>query len=619
MCGIAGHIGRNINYDHLSEILKSINHRGPDDRGIWQSNDCLVGLGHVRLSIRDLSSAGHQPMISNSGRFVIVYNGEIYNTRLLKERLSKYNLNYAGHSDTEILLHHIDKFGVRETINIIDGMYAFAVYDLSAKKTYIIRDKYGIKPLYYGVSKLNDVLFCSEMHHAFRQHFADKIDEKSLSIFLHHNYIPAPYTVYESIRKLEPGSLLIVDHDGKYNVNVKREFYWTPETSLNKLERFKFGPDIETASKVFGELLLESIRDRTVSDVPFGAFLSGGIDSSVVVSMLSRVAGENLNTFSVGFENSAFDESSYARALSDRFGTKHHALTLTSDKAFKIAEILPEVYSEPFADSSQIPMIAVSELASKYVKVVFSGDGADELFGGYHNYGTLYKYDRFLRKVPANICRFVSRSIEITQPLLKYSVFQKKTRRINAVSSLIELSADNISTSETREKFERTSASTYPFVSIFNSPVHNQMLTDTLFYMADDVLCKVDRASMRYSIEVRTPFLDDIRFFQFAWSLPDEIRFSEQKTKAVLKRYLENYMPAEFTNRPKKGFSIPLSDWMVGKFKPLIDHFLSKRIVERYSLLTSKQIDFMKNNIKDDYFAYKLWGVFVLHQWLESR
>jgi asparagine synthase (glutamine-hydrolysing) len=573
MCGFAGFLTNNTNLLPIAELIankmaKTIEHRGPNDSGVWIDNNSGVVLAHRRLSIVDLSPAGHQPMTSKSGRFILVFNGEIYNHLELRGELDAISSlgtaikdkDWKGYSDTETLLAGFEKWGIEVTLQKAVGMFAFSLWDKSEKLLTIARDRFGEKPLYYGFQK-NSFLFGSELK-ALKVHpdFANEIDRDALCLLMRYCYIPAPYSIYKGIKKLLPGTYLQlclgdVDNDNLQNPKA----YWRMEDVVAKGLANPFKGDESEAACDLETQLKQSIGLQMAADVPLGAFLSGGVDSSTIVALMQSQSSKKVKTFSIGFNEVGYNEADYAKAVAMHLGTEHTELYVSAASAIEVIPLMSKIYDEPFADSSQIPTFLISQLAKQHVTVSLSGDAGDELFCGYNRYllaDTWKKIDQipfFLRKTAGHLITTLS-------PTTWDHIFDKvgKIKKIPSnMGQKLEKLANRL------EKIDEVNSLYYSLVSEIDQPeqivirgtepetwltktginhIHSDakqhmMFLDTMTYLSDDILVKVDRAAMANSLETRVPFLDH-RVVELAWSLPMDMKIREGKTKWILREIL---------------------------------------------------------------------------------
>jgi asparagine synthase (glutamine-hydrolysing) len=591
MCGIAGFVlptrfRLSDPLRVLSDMTSALRHRGPDDEGHWFEPSLGVGFGHRRLSIIDLSKAGHQPMQSPSGRYRIVFNGEIYNhvqLRAAVEEDMSSPMTWRGHSDTESLLSAIDAWGPQRAFAQSVGMFAAAVLDCKTGTLTLVRDRMGEKPLYYGWCN-GAFLFASELK-ALRTfpEFSPPIDSDALGLYLAYSYVPAPWSIYQGIRKLEPGSLLTLRvSDSAKPDALSRTTYW----SLAEIMRSeKFSGSEEEAADEVERRLSRAIALQKVSDVPLGCFLSGGIDSSTVTALMQAQSNAPVRTFSVGFEEDAFNEAPYAAAVARHLGTDHTELMVSAADALEVIPRVPDVWDEPFSDSSQLPTMLIAALARSKVTVSLSGDGGDELFGGYPRYAL----SEALERVPAK--RFVAALLRVV-PL---AVLAKIGSLVPAtkISEPRLRSLERLLTSDTRlnryglmlaqisqpDELVRTASVSPTSLNAFEAPAASDDLSaisafDAVTYLPDDILVKLDRAAMSVSLETRLPLLDH-RVVEFAFQLPASHKRRNGKTKWPLRRILQRYVPTALTERPKQGFSVPLADWLRGPLRSWGDDLLT--------------------------------------------
>ncbi len=603
MCGIAGYLISSRKFfsqdSVIAAMLATLNHRGPDDNGIWHDNQAGVVLGHCRLSVLDLSPTGHQPMSSSCGRYIIVYNGEIYNHNALRMELEKKNQvpaqGWRGHSDTETLLECISTWGIHKTLQSVVGMFAFALWDKKDCTLTLARDRIGEKPLYLGWQ--NGVfLFASELK-TLRKHpaFEGKTDWNVANMFLHLGYIPAPFSIYKNIQKLLPGSYLRMcrKHVQQRTLPVA-ETYWSLSSAALNGEEKTFAGDIVDAGNELRRLLNQAVKQQSIADVPVGAFLSGGIDSSMIVALMQAETSSKVTTFSIGMPVAKMDETRHAAAVANHLGTNHVEHTILAEEALELIPRLPEIWDEPFADSSQIPTYLVSQIAKQQVTVALSGDGGDEFFLGYPQYAfyqQMWKFKR-LEHLPWNA--FFS-FLEPFQNIQAVSMFMYRGK------SLIEAWRQpnpKLLNRYWMSKFRKClnpSKINAVFQSGWDMPVmHDPAVTagvaDAASYLPDDILVKVDRASMAVSLETRAPFLDH-RIIEFALSLPVEFKLDRGIGKKVLRELLYEYVPRQIVDRPKMGFSIPISTWLRNELRPWAENllreiptdsnFFSKAVIEK--------------------------------------
>lgn len=648
MCGFfgffAGDVGDAENArGHLVRMANRIVHRGPDDAGYWCDVQRGIGLGHRRLSIIDLSPAGHQPMHSSGGRYVIAFNGEIYNHLDLRRELAlTADFAWRGHSDTETLLAGFDAWGVRQTVERCIGMFAFAVWDKASGVLTLARDRLGEKPLYYGWQEsgaTKTFLFGSELK-ALKAHpaFSAGIDRGALCLLLRHNAIPAPYSIYEGIAKLDPGCMLSVSLD---RPEPQISQYWSlPEVALAGVAKpFSGTPD--AAVDQLDELLKDAVRGQMMADVPLGAFLSGGIDSSAVVALMQAQSIQPVKTFTIGFNDAGYNEAVHAKAVARYLGTEHTELYVQPQQARDVIPLMPTLYCEPFSDSSQIPTFLVSQMARQHVTVSLSGDAGDELFAGYNRYQITERLWRRLEHIPRPIRSLLARGITSVSPAgwdrlaryipgaSGYRVFGDKLHKgagVLASGSVDELYLGLVSHQIRPESWvigghEPPTKLTglRPALDGLSS-VERMMVLDTISYLPDDILTKVDRASMGVSLESRVPFLDH-RVVEFAWKLPLGYKLCDGQTKWALRQVLYRYVPKELIERPKMGFGIPLDVWLRGPLREWAETLLDEARLKREGYfhpapIREKWIEHLSGSRN---WSHHLWDVLMFQAWLESQ
>jgi asparagine synthase (glutamine-hydrolysing) len=644
MCGIAGYWDTKGSCEHTLEILNrmgaALAHRGPDDSGTFHDVNAGIGLAFRRLSILDLSAEGHQPMISSSGRYVIIFNGEIYNFDEMRAQLGPHQ--WRGHSDTEVMLGAFERWGVEPAVQRFVGMFAFALWDRQDRRLHLVRDRVGIKPLYYGRAG-NAFVFASELK-AIWQHpgFNREIDRNSLALYMRHNYVPSPHCIYKGLHKLQPGCIVTLD-SSTAAPQIRR--YWSAKEIAQKGEESQLQVSDAEAVEQLHHLLLRAVRLRMISDVPLGAFLSGGVDSSTVVALMQTQSQRPVKTFTIGFHEEGYNEAIYAKRVAEHLGTDHTELYLTSQDSLDVIPLLPTMYDEPFSDSSQIPTYLVSKLARGSVAVSLSGDGGDELFGGYNRYALTKKFwnlvgplPRPMRKLAASVLRAappdrIDAAFRILLPLLPKSLhYGTPGNKAHKLADFLlldgpqavyyhalshsknpsEIVLDSSEPSTIRESIAELSA---------NMRIEDvMMLTDLLQYLPDDILTKVDRASMAVSLEARVPLLDH-RVVEFAWKLPPRLKFNKGDSKWILRQVLKKYVPRHLIERPKMGFGIPVDAWLRGPLRDWAETLLDERRLESEGYLHPGPIRKLWKAHLSGHGAwqYHLWDVLMFQSWLETN
>lgn len=651
MCGLAGILATTRNdlaAPILHQMSNTIFHRGPDSTGTWLDESQGIGLTHRRLSILDLSPAGNQPMASANGRYVIAFNGEIYNHLLLRKELEKSGWQHAwrGHSDTETLLAAFCVWGIEEAIKRCTGMFAFALWDKQKNTLTLGRDRIGEKPLYYGwLNKKNNpvFLFASELK-ALQEHpaFNANINRDALSLFMRYSYIPAPYSIYNGICKLMPGTLLTVSrHNSLPQVTV----YWSAvERALNGKRQVFSGTPEEAVGEL--ETVLKSvIKQQMISDAPLGAFLSGGIDSSTVVSLMQSQSGKPIKTFTIGFNEEGYNEAVHAKAVAKYLKTEHTELYITPDQAMEVIPRLPEIFCEPFADASQIPTHLVSLLARRHVAVALSGDAGDEFFSGYNRYiltNQLWKKISAIPKIgrkaiantftafsPKTLDTLLSPVREFLPASLKLANLGNKLHKSAAVlgsGNIDELYLNLVSHWNNPTDIVIGSKEP-PTLLKGNTPelanledIHRMMLLDCLTYLPDNVLVKVDRAAMSVSLESRAPFLDH-RIVELAWRMPLSLKLRDNTGKWLLRQVLYRYVPKELVERPKMGFSVPIDSWLRGPLKEWAESLLNESRLKTEGFLNPAPIreKWIEHLSGKRNWQYHLWNILMFQAWLEKQ
>ena len=622
----------------VSRMTLSLTHRGPDASGIWVNANSGIALGHRRLSIQDLSAAGAQPMTSADDRYVLIYNGEIYNFQKLSRELQSLGHRFRGNSDTEVLLTSVMQWGVDGALQRFQGMFALAIWDKLERTLVLARDRVGKKPVYYG--KCADTLIFGSELKALRAHpnFDNSIDRNALALFLQHSWVPAPRSIYRKIHKLPAGHWLQIDASGKQKLTC----YWSAADRAITGERKPFDGTLEEATDALDELLQDAVGSRMIADVSLGSLLSGGYDSTTVTALMQHLSDTPVQTFNIGFSDSRYDESSYARSISQHLGTDHYEHVVSAQEALDLVPRLPTIYDEPFADASQIPTHIVSQLARTKVTVALSGDGGDELFAGYGRYPRAFRDMARWARVPASLRPHTARLLtgcqqvgwKLLQPTETASSMPA-WRRIpsNLDKNTAALLAENELELFIRQRARIDNGADLVYGALqsgltlnnlaeaakLENPMQGMMLVDLCNYMVDDILVKVDRASMAVSLEARAPFLDN-RVVEFAWSLPLNMRYGEDGGKLILRQLLKRYVPGKLTDRPKKGFGVPVADWLRTPLRDWAEELLEPGRMEQDGLLKTKAIQqIWKQHLcgwKDH--SDLLWSTLMFQAWLRN-
>ena len=626
----------------VRNMVAAIRYRGPDDSGIWCDESVGIGLGHARLSILDVSPMGHQPMVSASGRYVISYNGEVYNFAELRSELEAVGQKLRGHSDTEVMLAAFEEWGVEKAVQRFVGMFAFALWDKHTRTLTLGRDRLGEKPLYYGWQG-QTFLFGSELkalkgHPAFRA----EVNRNVLALFLRHNYIPAPYSIYQDISKLPPGCLLTVSLSQR---NPRIMPFWSGKQAIQAGIARPFDESESAAVSALEALLKDAVGLQMVADVPLGAFLSGGVDSSTVVALMQAQSSRPVKTFTIGFHEEGYDEAKHAQLVARHLGTEHTELYVMPKEAMDVIPRLPALYDEPFSDSSQIPTFLVSELARKHVTVSLSGDGGDELFGGYNRYFWATNIWRRIGWAPQPIRAALAGVLTALPPSAWNGVFKAlacflpagwryanpgdklhKLAEILAVRTPEEIYLHLVSHWKTPAKMVH-GANEPP--TVLTDPgqwadlpdfEQRMMYLDQMTYLPDDILTKVDRAAMGVSLEARVPVLDH-RVVEFAWSLPLSMKIRQGQGKWLLRQVLYRHVPKELIERPKMGFGVPIDMWLRGPLKGWAEELLDEARLQREAYFDPRPIreKWAEHLTGRRNWSYYLWDVLMFQAWLEAN
>jgi asparagine synthase (glutamine-hydrolysing) len=647
MCGFTGFLG-GVAGDNLvlRRMADKLIHRGPDDEGYWFDSKEKVGLAHRRLSILDLSSAGHQPMSSEDDRYMIIFNGEIYNHLAIRGEINNLKgfrgVKWRGHSDTETLLAGIEAWGLEETLKKSIGMFALALWDKHKKSLNLARDRFGEKPLYYGWQGEGvdqTFLFGSDLK-ALKAHpvFSGEIDRGSLSLLLRHSYVPAPYSIYKGISKLEAGSILSISLKDQGPVITK--FWNAIDAALNQ-HSFPFAGSPSEAVDELELLAKSAVKQQMLSDVPLGAFLSGGIDSSTIVALMQSQSIQPVKTFTIGFNEKGFNEAVHAKAVAKHLGTDHTEMYVTPNQAMDVIPQIHSLFSEPFADSSQIPTFLVSQIAKQHVTVALSGDGGDELFCGYNRYELTARWWKKLSHIPSPIRAIFAQCIVGISPdnwdklgailpgSKKYQALGEKLHKgVNVLksSSLQDLYLGIVSQISNPidwviDGYEPPTKiiGNASFLSELNDS-EQMMLLDTVSYLQDDILSKVDRASMGVSLEGRVPFLDH-RIYEFAWTLPFDYKLRNGQTKWPLRQILYKYVPKELIDRPKMGFGVPIGHWLRGPLRDWAESLLAEDKLRREGYFHARIIrtKWEEHLSGSKNWESQLWTILMFQAWIENE
>ena len=646
MCGITGFISERkeirSHRTSLEAMVAAMLHRGPDSSGEWVSPESNVWLGHARLAIQDISPAGHQPMVSPSRNLVLTYNGEIYNHRAIRTELDSENPHqWRGTSDTETLLFAIERWGLNRTLLKMRGMFAFALYDQSNKTLTMVRDRFGEKPLYYGFQG-KDFLFASDLaalvvHPSFRH----EVDREALAQYFLYGYVPSPASIYKGIHKLLPGHYITLTLDNsRQTLQPTLTQYWSYAEELTKRQRHEQPRDAVTLVQ---DTLRSAVADQMISDVPIGTFLSGGLDSSVITALAQENSGQPINTYTIGSPSADLDESGFAREVARALGTRHTEFQVTDSEARDVVPLIGEIYSEPFADSSQIPTYIVSKMARGEVTVALTGDGGDEIFGGYNRYTRGLTTWRQTRQIPGFFRHGLRELLLSRAPEDWAQQFRSLSNNgarwgVSNLGNKIEKIGE-ILLADTLDSYYMTLTEKWPQSPIIDGPkgektpllfhlsadsklddARRLMLVDALTYLPDDILVKVDRASMASGLETRAPFLD-LQVAEIAATLNTTTLIKKKSGKSPLRQILKNYLPDSLINRPKLGFGIPLGHWLRGPLKTWVEALIDPAVLKTQGFLDPILIDEIWANHQAGMgnTEEQLWAVLVFQLWLEHN
>ena len=658
MCGIVGYVNfsnSSIFENELDHAIESLSHRGPNNKGkVFVKEKSNVGFGHTRLSIIDTTKAGNQPMRSFSGRHIIIFNGEIYNHKNLRNNIEKTHgfSNWLGSSDTETLINLIELEGIENALKMSLGMFSFVVYDRKLNQLHLARDRMGEKPLYFFLNP-KCLLFGSELKALMQfKAFDKKIFMPSLATYFRLNYIPTPYSIFENTFKCPQGQYISFDLDKLTVMNTISDFdtlasvagisvkkYWDLEDFIGHNKYHE--TDLDVATSNLEDILSKAVERQLISDVPLGAFLSGGIDSSLIVALMQKGSSKKIKTFTIGFEDKRYDESRYASSVAKHLGTEHESLILSQDETLKIVPKLTRIYDEPFADSSQIPTFLVSKLAKTKVTVSLSGDGGDELFGGYNRYFMAPNLWRKIGLLPFPLRKGFANLLQLAPSSLFHliesvSIKLNNSAPIQMVEKIQSLSA-KLSYVKSKEElfFSLISQYRYPheilnyqseLSTLANDKMiwgrnkisfqEKMMLTDIVTYLIDDILCKVDRATMANSLESRAPFLDP-GVVEESFRLPLSFKIRNNKGKYILRNILYKYVPKELIERPKQGFGVPLKDWINGPLNKTFKDYLSNDAL-KHNLLNQQKVHkmFKEHTSNKKNWQHQLWAIYIFQKWI---
>ena len=643
MCGFAGYVSssNSASMDVARAMSDKLQHRGPDASGIWINTEKSIALGHRRLSIIDLTDAGAQPMKSRCGRYVLTFNGEIYNHVSLRLALEADvgPINWRGQSDTETLLQCLTYWTLKKCLNSLNGMFAFALWDQLEEILILARDKFGEKPLYYGWQGLRNercFLFGSELK-ALKANpvFSSEINRNSLCLYLRHGYIPAPHSIYEDIKKLQPGEVLTLAYK---DLELRLNKYWSFGSAVQSSRAKQYSGSYDDAVADLDVLLTSSVREKLISDVEVGAFLSGGIDSSAVASLMQENSVNAVKTYSIGFDEQDYNEANYATSVAKYLGTDHCELYVSPKDCLEVLPQMPSVYCEPFADVSQIPTFIVAKLASQNLSVVLSGDGGDELFAGYNRHIFMKKYWRYLKIIPKSMKPKASLVSSVVSLLHNSTEFFSERQSGNAVWSKLHKVANIIAANSVDELYLQLKTTWNSNQVVLNSQepkiyideelekldelddFHQMLAFDTLNYLPDDILVKLDRATMAVSLEARAPFLD-INLMHFAWSLPINFKVKGNTGKRILRDVLYRHVPRNLVERPKKGFSVPIESWLRGELRDWAEYHLAEDKLKKegffnVSIIRQKWLEHLSEKKN---WAQELWYILMFQAWLEEQ
>lgn len=645
MCGIVGVLESGRTGSYLKAVITSmaevLRHRGPDDQGTWVDEKAGVGVGHCRLTVLDQTPEGRQPMVSESGRYRIVHNGEIYNFQSLRSELHSHGYCFRSRSDTEVILAALEKWGIDDALPRLNGMFAFAIWDNVEKTLYLARDRMGEKPLYYG--RFDSVfLFGSELK-SLRAHpsFIGNIDRNAVGLYMRFGYVPSPLSIYRNIFKLPPGTILripphrIPESDTPYP-------YWSIGGIVENAVHCPFrGSDIDAVEQL-EELVRDSVRMRMIADVPLGACLSGGIDSSAVVALMRMYSTQPVKTFTIGFAEDGYNEADSAKAVAGHLGTDHYELYVTPNDAMKIIPRLPELYDEPFSDVSQIPARLLSEMVRRHVTVALTGDGGDELFFGYTRYRTAFDMWKIMKLVPYRLRNTFARILSIIPLRMAESLLPWTAHFFNShgmpgpIGDKLRKAAVLLSTESPKTLYhallshwqdpavlvtgtEEPAREDERLITVSYQAYSSYMMAlDAMGYLPDDIMVKMDRASMSVGLECRAPLLDH-RLVEYAFQLPISLKYRNGRGKWILRELLRRYVPLRLIDRPKAGFAVPISSWLRGPLRDWADELLDETRLRNGGILDPRAVrrKWEEHQSGARNWHYLLWDVIVFQRWIE--